>query len=80
LRNILRRTKATAIIGAIQGVTRPENLRMVNLLDIHVETITTESLEDYDRIAMVDVQPELLRRGYRSRRSHHRPPPRAAGI
>src|SRR5207244_3155341 len=29
LRNILRRTKATAIIGALQGVTRPENLRMV---------------------------------------------------
>ncbi len=37
LRNVLRRTKTTAIIGAIQGVTRPENLRMVNLLDIHVE-------------------------------------------
>ncbi len=35
LRNLLHRTKATAIIGAIQGVTRPENLRMVNLLDIH---------------------------------------------
>src|SRR3954466_7116934 len=30
LRNILRRTKTTAIIGAIQVVTRPENLRMVN--------------------------------------------------
>ena len=28
LRNLLRRTKATAIIGAFQGVTRPENLRM----------------------------------------------------
>ena len=40
LRNILRRTKTTAIIGAIQGVTRPENLRMVNLLDIHVEPVT----------------------------------------
>src|SRR5262245_30710026 len=25
LRNVLRRTKTTAIIGAIQGVTRPEN-------------------------------------------------------
>ena len=37
LRNLLRRTKATAIIGALQGVTRPENLRMLNLLDIHVE-------------------------------------------
>src|SRR5215510_6490162 len=60
LRNILRRTKATAIIGAIQGVTRPENLRMVNLLDIHVEAITPESLSEYDRIAMVDVQPNYF--------------------
>ena len=57
LRNVLRRTKTTAIIGAIQGVTRPENLRMVNLLDIHVEAITYESLKEYDRVAMVDVQP-----------------------
>ncbi len=60
LRNVLRRTKATAIIGAIRGVTRPENMRMVNLLDIHVEAITQESLKDYDRIAMVDVQPHYF--------------------
>jgi len=60
LRNILRRTKATAIIGAIQGVTRPENLRMVNLLDIHVEAITAASLPQFDRVAMVDVQPNYF--------------------
>jgi nanoRNase/pAp phosphatase (c-di-AMP/oligoRNAs hydrolase) len=60
LRNVLRRTKATAIIGAIRGVTRPENMRMVNLLDIHVEAITPESLKEYDRIAMVDVQPHYF--------------------
>ena len=60
LRNLLRRTKATAIIGAIQGVTRPENLRMVNLLDIHVEPISTEDLPGFDRIAMVDVQPHYF--------------------
>jgi nanoRNase/pAp phosphatase (c-di-AMP/oligoRNAs hydrolase) len=60
LRNILRRTKATAIIGAIQGVSRPENLRMVNLLDLHVEPITPASLREYDRIAMVDVQPHYF--------------------
>ena len=60
LRNVLRRTKTTAIIGAIQGVTRPENLRMVNLLDIHVEAITADSLKEYDRIAMVDVQPHYF--------------------
>ena len=60
LRNVLRRTKTTAIIGAIQGVTRPENLRMVNLLDIHIEAITQQSLKEYDRIAMVDVQPHYF--------------------
>ena len=57
LRNVLRRTKATAIIGAIQAVTRPENLRMINLLDLHVEAITADSFKEYDRIALVDVQP-----------------------
>jgi nanoRNase/pAp phosphatase (c-di-AMP/oligoRNAs hydrolase) len=60
LRNVLRRTKTTAIIGAIQGVTRPENLRMINLLDIHVDEITPESLKEFDRIAMVDVQPHYF--------------------
>jgi nanoRNase/pAp phosphatase (c-di-AMP/oligoRNAs hydrolase) len=60
LRNVLRRTKTTAIIGAMQGITRPENQRMVNLLDIHVEPITPTSLKEYDRIAMVDVQPHYF--------------------
>src|SRR5438128_10810580 len=60
LRNILRRTRATAIIGAIQGVTRPENLRMANLLDIHVEAIGPESMKEFDRVAVVDVQPHYF--------------------
>jgi nanoRNase/pAp phosphatase (c-di-AMP/oligoRNAs hydrolase) len=60
LRNVLRRTKTTAIIGAMQGVTRPENLRMVNLLDLHVEPITAASLKEFDRVAMVDVQPHYF--------------------
>src|SRR5205807_1566212 len=60
LRNILRRTRTMAIIGAVQGVTRPENLRMVNLLDIHVESIPLEAVKEYDRIAMVDVQPHYF--------------------
>src|SRR6266542_230528 len=60
LRNVLRRTKTTAVIGAIQGVTRPENLRMINLLDIHVDAITPDSLKEFDRIAMVDVQPHYF--------------------
>ena len=60
LRNLLHRTKTTAIIGAFQGVTRPENLRMANLLDIHVEPLNRQSLAGFDRIATVDVQPHYF--------------------
>jgi nanoRNase/pAp phosphatase (c-di-AMP/oligoRNAs hydrolase) len=57
LRNLLRRTKTTAILGAFQGVSRPENLRMANLLDIQVERVTQASVAEFERIALVDVQP-----------------------
>src|SRR5688572_2387527 len=60
LRNVLRRTKQTAVIAAFQGVTRPENVRMVNLLDIHVEIITPDEIPNYERVAMVDVQPHYF--------------------
>jgi nanoRNase/pAp phosphatase (c-di-AMP/oligoRNAs hydrolase) len=60
LRNLLRRTKATAILGALQGVTRPENLRMVNLLDIQVEVLSSADVHNFDRVAMVDVQPHYF--------------------
>jgi nanoRNase/pAp phosphatase (c-di-AMP/oligoRNAs hydrolase) len=60
LRNVLRRTRQTAIIAALEGVTRPENVRMVNLLDLHVETITPAQVAEYDRVALVDVQPHYF--------------------
>jgi nanoRNase/pAp phosphatase (c-di-AMP/oligoRNAs hydrolase) len=60
LRNLLRRTKATAIIGAVQGVTRPENLRMATMLDIHVEPVTPAMFSTFDRVATVDVQPHYF--------------------
>jgi nanoRNase/pAp phosphatase (c-di-AMP/oligoRNAs hydrolase) len=60
LRNVLRRTKQTAIIAALEGVTRPENMRMANLLDIHVDVITAAQVAEYERVAMVDVQPHYF--------------------
>jgi nanoRNase/pAp phosphatase (c-di-AMP/oligoRNAs hydrolase) len=60
LRNVLRRTRTTAIIAALQGVTRPENIRMADLLDIQVETLKPEELAGFDRIATVDVQPHYF--------------------
>ena len=49
LRNVLRRNKQTAVIAALQAVSRPENVRMVNLLDIHVEIIKAEEVANYER-------------------------------
>jgi nanoRNase/pAp phosphatase (c-di-AMP/oligoRNAs hydrolase) len=60
LRNVLRRTRQTCIIAALEGVTRPENVRMVNLLDLHVEHVTPAQVGEYERIAMVDVQPHYF--------------------
>jgi nanoRNase/pAp phosphatase (c-di-AMP/oligoRNAs hydrolase) len=60
LRSLLRRTRATAIIGALQGITRPENVRMADLLDIQVEIVTPDEFVSFDRIATVDVQPHYF--------------------
>ncbi len=60
LRTILHRTRTTAVIAALEGVTRPENVRMANLLDIHVEIATPDTIEEFDRICMVDVQPHYF--------------------
>jgi len=60
LRTVLHRTRTTAVIAALEGVTRPENLRMANLLDIHVETISPDAVKDFDRVCMVDVQPHYF--------------------
>jgi nanoRNase/pAp phosphatase (c-di-AMP/oligoRNAs hydrolase) len=60
LRNVLRRTRTTAIIGAMQGITRPENVRMADLLDIQVEAVRPEEFSAFERIATVDVQPHYF--------------------
>ncbi len=60
LRTLLRRTKQTAIIGTLQPVSRPENLRMLKLLEIGVDTVTPEQFASYEKIALVDVQPHYF--------------------
>ena len=60
LRTILRRTRQTAVIGCLQPVTRPENLRMVKLLDLKIETVTPDQFKEFDKIALVDVQPHYF--------------------
>ena len=60
LRNLLHRTRATAILGTFEAVTRPENLRMAKLLNIQVEPLTADKLNNFQRIATVDVQPHYF--------------------
>jgi nanoRNase/pAp phosphatase (c-di-AMP/oligoRNAs hydrolase) len=58
LRELLGRNRTTTPIVTFGGVTRPENLAMIRLLDIQVERISYEDLhKDGARLALVDVQP-----------------------
>lgn len=63
LRELLGRKRATTPIVTFGGVTRPENLAMIRLLDIQIERITYEDLhQDGARLALVDVQPPYFNR------------------
>jgi nanoRNase/pAp phosphatase (c-di-AMP/oligoRNAs hydrolase) len=57
LRTILGRNKTTAPVGSFGQVKRPENVTMVQLLDVEIEQVTPETLMQYDGLALVDVQP-----------------------
>src|SRR5262245_53245565 len=57
LRALLGRTRATAPLLSFGRVTRPENLAMVEALEIEVDQVTVEELRAYDALAMVDLQP-----------------------
>src|SRR5262245_1701398 len=56
LRALLGRTRATAPLLSFGRITRPENLAMVDALEIEVDQVTPEALRSYDALAMVDVQ------------------------
>jgi nanoRNase/pAp phosphatase (c-di-AMP/oligoRNAs hydrolase) len=58
LRELLGRNRATTPIVTFGTITRPENLAMINLLDIQIDHIVPDELhKDGARLAMVDVQP-----------------------
>jgi nanoRNase/pAp phosphatase (c-di-AMP/oligoRNAs hydrolase) len=58
LRELLGRNRATTPIVTFGTITRPENLAMINLLDIQIDRIVPDELhKDGARLAMVDVQP-----------------------
>jgi nanoRNase/pAp phosphatase (c-di-AMP/oligoRNAs hydrolase) len=57
LRSLLGRTRATAPLLSFGQVTRPENLAMIEALEIEVERVTPDDLQRFGALAMVDVQP-----------------------
>ncbi len=57
LRTLLGRNRASAPIATFGTITRPENRTMCRILDIEVEELPAGALDEYDRVAMVDVQP-----------------------
>jgi nanoRNase/pAp phosphatase (c-di-AMP/oligoRNAs hydrolase) len=60
LRALLGRNKQTAIIGTFKMPSRPENVRMVELLGLDVKELQEEDLLAFDRIAVVDTQPHIF--------------------
>jgi nanoRNase/pAp phosphatase (c-di-AMP/oligoRNAs hydrolase) len=60
LRTLLGRNKISAPIATFGSVTRPENRAMIKILEIEVEEIRAGAVDDYDMIAMVDVQPSFF--------------------
>ncbi len=61
LRTVLGRNRQTATIGHLGApVSRPENVAMMELLEIDVVPVTVEQARSFDSIAMVDVQPSFF--------------------
>jgi len=61
LRTLLKRNKQTAIIGHLgEKVSRPENVAMIELLEIDLEKLVPKDLKEFDSIALVDVQPTFF--------------------
>ncbi len=61
LRHVLNRHRQTATIGSFGRATRPENIAMCRLLDIDVAALHPEDVPEFDRIALVDLQPPHIR-------------------
>ena len=60
LRALLGRRSPTAPLVSFGAVTRPENVAMVKALGIEVRTIGAEELDEFDGLALVDVQPTVF--------------------
>ena len=60
LKTLLGRSRTSAPICTFGTITRAENVAMCKILDIEVQEISAQALDQFDRVAMVDVQPSFL--------------------
>ena len=60
LRALVGRKAPTAPLISFGEVQRPENRAMVQALGIEVRTITPDELDEFDGLALVDVQPPVF--------------------
>ncbi len=60
LKTLLGRTRTSTAICTFGTITRPENVAMCKILEIEVEGISAGDVPQFDRVAMVDVQPSFL--------------------
>jgi len=60
LRQLLGRKRTTAPLISFGEIQRPENRAMAAAIGLDVRTITPEELDEFDGIALVDVQPTVF--------------------
>jgi nanoRNase/pAp phosphatase (c-di-AMP/oligoRNAs hydrolase) len=60
LRALLGRKSPTAPLISFGEVKRPENRAMIEALGIDVRTVTPDELDEFDALALVDVQPTVF--------------------
>jgi nanoRNase/pAp phosphatase (c-di-AMP/oligoRNAs hydrolase) len=60
LRALFGRKSPTAPLISFGGVQRPENRAMIEALGLDVRTVTPDELDEFDGLALVDVQPTVF--------------------
>ncbi len=74
LRTLLRRSGRASPIISLGEVTRPENRRMAELLELQVTRVTTDELRGFKRVIAVDTQPAPAESRTRYAVIDHHPP------
>ncbi len=64
LQVVLERNDKTAPIVTLRGISRNENVNMINILGTVVKKVSMATVRDSPQIAMVDVQPSFFKKSF----------------